>query len=40
MCPTKERNLKVSGAGQKRADNKGDTIFLGTPSPDPWDFSL
>ena len=37
MCPTKERNLTVSGTDEKNQLQR--RFSLGTPSPDPWDLS-
>ena len=37
MCPTKERTWKMSGADEMSYEMED--LFLGTLSPDPWDFS-
>ena len=36
MDPTKERKLRASGTDEVESMTMED-IFLGTPSPDPWD---
>ena len=38
MCPTKERTCKMSGTGETSYEME--ELFLGTPSPGPWDLSL